>query len=149
MITVDREVLIWVPPAEVFEFVTNAENDNAWVGFALSAGKLSVAPIGRGTRFHQTGAILGMRIPLVWEITAFEPGKRMRGEAISGPAKFWGEYIVQEVPFGTRVRKMGQIELDGLLQVAEVLGSLFQKALEQDLENLKRLLELRAAQHRT
>lgn len=44
---------------------------------------------------------------------------------------------------------MGQIELDGLLQVAEVLGSLFQKALEQDLENLKRLLELRAAQHRT
>ena len=73
----------------------------------------------------------------------------MRGEAISGPAKFWGEYIVQEVPFGTRVRKMGQIELDGLLQVAEVLGSLFQKALEQDLENLKRLLELQAAQHRT
>jgi hypothetical protein len=46
----------------------------------------------------------------------------MRGEAISGPAKFWGEYIVQEVPSGTRVRKMGQIELDGLLQVAEVLG---------------------------
>lgn len=68
MITVDHEVLIRVPPAEVFEFVTNAENDNAWVGFALSAGKLSVAPIGRGTRFHQTGAILGMRIPLVWEI---------------------------------------------------------------------------------
>ena len=40
---------------------------------------------------------------------------------------------------------VGQIELDGLLQVAEVLGSLFQKALEQDLENLKRLLELQAA----
>jgi hypothetical protein len=120
MITVDHEVLIRVPPAEVFEFVTNAENDNAWVGFTLSTGKLSVAPIGWATRFHQTGAILGTRIPLVWEITAFEPGKRMRGEAISGPAKFWGEYIVQEVPFGTRVRKMSCLQFEQPFQVFQV-----------------------------
>jgi uncharacterized protein YndB with AHSA1/START domain len=148
MITVDHEVLIRVPPAEVFEFVTNAENDNTWVGFALSARKLSSTPIGRGTRFHQTGSILGIQIPVVWEITEFEPGKRMRGETVSGPAKFWGEYIVQEVPSGTRVRKMGQIRLGGLLRMADLLAAIFQEALKQDMENLKRLLEQRAAQQR-
>jgi hypothetical protein len=145
MITVDHEVLICVPPAEVFEFVTNAENDNAWVGFALSARRLSAAPIGCGTRFHQTGAILGMRIPLVWEITEFRPGEKMRGESVSGPAQFWGEYIFQEVPSGTRVRKMGKIQFGALLRMAEpLLAGIFQETLERDMENLKRLLEQRA-----
>jgi uncharacterized protein YndB with AHSA1/START domain len=147
MITVDHEVLIRVSPAEVFEFVTNAENDNTWVGLALSAKRLSSAPIGRGTRFHQTGAILGVRIPVVWEITEFEPSKRMRGETVSGPAKFWGEYIFQEAPSGTRVRKMGKIQFGGLFRMAEpLLAGIFQETLEQDMENLKRLLEQRAAE---
>ncbi len=146
MITVDHDVLIRVPPAEVFEFVTNAENDSTWVRFALSARRLSPAPIGRGTRFHQTGGVFGVRIPLVWEITEFEPGKRMRGETVSGPAKFWGEYIFQEVPSGTRVRKMGKIQFGGLFRMAEpLLAGIFQETLEQDMENLKRLLEQRAA----
>jgi hypothetical protein len=147
MITVDHEVLIRVPTPNVFEFVTNAENDNTWVGFALSARRLTPAPIGLGTRFHQTGTILGVGIPLVWEITEFKRGERMRGESVSGPAKFWGEYIFQDVPPGTRVRKMGKIQFEGLLRMAEpLLAGIFQEALQQDMEKLKRLLEQRAAQ---
>jgi len=54
-------------------------------------------------------------------------------KTVSGPAKFWGEYIVQEVPSGTLVRKMGQIRLGGLLRMADLLAAIFQEALKQDM----------------
>jgi len=144
MIMVDFEVVIRAPASEVFEFVTNAENNSAWVGFAISARKLSCEPIGLGTRFSETGAVLGIRIPLVWEITEFEPDKRMKGETVAGPAKFWGEYILETVTPGTRLRKLGGIQLGGLLRLADpLLAGIFQQALKEDMGRLRRLLELR------
>src|SRR5688500_14243498 len=113
MIAVDGNVWISARPAEVFEFVTNAENDTQWVSFAVSARKLSPGPVGLGTTFAQRGSVLGISIPIIWQITEFEPDRLMKGEATAGRARFWGAYALQQSSSGTRLRKSGRVDFSG------------------------------------
>lgn len=142
LINVGCTIVVNRPVREVFEFVTNPENDNVWVAFSREVRKLSPGPICVGTRFRQRGAVMGLQVPVVWEITEFERYRRMAAATLTGPAAFKGQYTFEAVPGGTQLVKSGQIEFDGLLRLIEpVLGGLFQNALQGDMNRLKMLME--------
>jgi hypothetical protein len=68
----------------------------------------------------------------------------MRAETLSGPAKFWGEYLIEPVHSGARLRKTGRIQLGGPLRMAApLLNGVLQEALRHDMHRLKQLLERR------
>jgi hypothetical protein len=139
---VDSDVWINRPIEEVFPFVTNPENDHRWMSVAVKAQKLTPGPIRCGTRFRQVARFLGVPIRATWEITEYEPYRKMSGKVVSGPGRMMGGYAFESVKSGTRVRKFGEIELPGLFNLAGwFLGVLLQQALEMDLNSLKRLLE--------
>lgn len=89
-------------PAEVFAFLAEGENDRRW-----RAGVLDV----RRTSGHGRGAIyeqgvkgpFGRRVPADYEITAYEPDRRIAFRAIAGPVRPEGSYELHEVEAGTRV----------------------------------------------
>jgi ligand-binding SRPBCC domain-containing protein len=147
---VDSKVVIQRPVEEVFAFVTNPENDSRWMMVAVSARKITPGRIGRGSRFQQVATFLGVPIRAVWEITEYEPHKKMSGHVVSGPGRMMGGYAFEPVPAGTQLRKFGEIELPGVFKIAGWwLGVLLQQVLERDLRNLKRLLEAKGDRQET
>ena len=90
------------PAAEVFAFLADGENGPRW-----RAGVLDVrlkSGQGRGAIYEQgVKGPFGRRVPADYEITAYEPDRRLGFRAIAGPVRPQGSYDLMPVAGGTRV----------------------------------------------
>jgi uncharacterized protein YndB with AHSA1/START domain len=90
------------PSAEVFEFLSDGTNDLKWRDAVLDVARKS----GQGTgAIYEQGVKgpFGRRVPADYEITEYEPGKRIAFRAIAGPVRPEGSYELEPVDGGTRV----------------------------------------------
>src|SRR4029079_7773885 len=61
----------------------------------------------------------GRRVAADDRITAFEPGKRLAFEAIAGPVRPKGEYVLQEVAGATQVTFSLDAQIGGIQKAAD------------------------------
>ena len=142
MVRFEQTVAINQPASRVFALVSDLENDPAWSG-ASGMRRTSTGPIGVGTTFEQRTRFLGRNTELVFNVTAFDPGRRLAVTATTGRLSLFGERAVTPVgDSASLVTFVGGGQASGPWRLAEpLLALLGAQGQRRMLSRLKRTLE--------
>ena len=129
------------PVGDVFEFVADGLNGPSWRSGVLDVEHVSGHGVGAVYRQGVKGPG-GRRIPADYEITEFEPGRRLAFRAIAGPVRPSGDYRFEAANGGTRLTFSLRAELSGWKRL--LMGGAVQRTMDAEiaaLGGLKALLE--------
>lgn len=130
------------PIKEVFDFMTNPDNNARWQNGTVSAKLVSESPLGVGSIFHSVGKIMGRELAMDAEVTQWDPPNVWGIKSKSGPIKFEGVNKFESKDGGTLITQSFQGEAGGFLKLAEGMAiKQMQKQVEGDGQRLKQLLE--------
>jgi carbon monoxide dehydrogenase subunit G len=136
----ENSVTIARPPADVFAFLADAENDLKWRPGVLDMTRVSGE--GVGTRYRQgVKGPMGRRVSADIEITEHRPPEVIGFRALEGPVHPEGRYEISPANGGSRVHFSLAVETTGLKRL---IGPMVQKSMDREvaaLDNLKRVLE--------
>ena len=142
MIRIETREMIRRPIDEVFEFVSNVENNPLWQSSVSEGKQTSSGSLGVGTTIMTDSRYLGLRIKTDWEVIEYEPNKKYVAKSISGRRQAKGTWAFEPVPNGTRIDLVAEIGFSGLLIIVEPLLKIIgQKETEKEFAALKDLLE--------
>ena len=127
MPSAQRTITIRRPVGEVFAFVADGLNGPKWRPGILDIELTSGQGVGAVYRQGVKGPG-GRRIAADYEITAFEPDRRIAFKAIAGPARPTGEFRLEPVPEGTRLT----FSLDA--QLSFLKGLLMNRAVQSTMD---------------
>jgi uncharacterized protein YndB with AHSA1/START domain len=129
------------PVESVFAFVADGEKCPQWRPGVIDIERVSGH--GVGTRYAQgVKGPMGRRIAADYEITVFEPGRRLEFQTITGPARPHGRYDFEAADGDTRLTFSLDSQLTGLRRL--LMGGAVQRTMDAEvrtLDNLKRVLE--------
>jgi uncharacterized membrane protein len=147
METFENTITIHRPAEEVFAFLADFENVPRWNYAIEETRKASPGPVGVGTSYRQTRSIPS-ESEEGFEVTVFEPGKRLAVRGQIGPFHARISYLLEAAPGGTRLTN--DVALDpspGVLRLAARLAAPRVKAaVAENLSKLKEILEARNQQ---
>ena len=142
VIKVHCQIFIDRDPNQVFQFISQVENNPSWQAGMVSCKLLTEGSISQGSRYAQEANFLGKNIKSVFEITEFEDGRLISGESIEGsfPIKF--TRIVSPYTSGSLVETIVEGDTKGFYRIAQPLMKWMVKhSIEKDYKALKLLLE--------
>jgi carbon monoxide dehydrogenase subunit G len=123
------------PVDEVFAFLSEGENDRRWRSGVLDIRRKSGH--GRGAVYEQgVKGPFGRRVPADYEVTVFEPDRRIGFRAIAGPVRPEGSYELASVDGGTRVTFALRAEPRGL---AKLMAPMVARTMRTEVAQLDRL----------
>ena len=129
------------PIEAVFDSVADGENGARWRPGVIDIKRVSGS--GLGARYSQgVRGPMNRRIAADYEVTAFEPNKRLEFRTIAGPVRPHGRYDFEPDGAGTRLTFSLDAQIDGIRRL--FLGGMVQSTMDtevRNLDNLKRLLE--------
>jgi uncharacterized protein YndB with AHSA1/START domain len=145
MMKVEHSVVIDKPVEQVWNFLTDFQNTPKWDIGVLETRQTSEGSAGLGTTFQNTGPFLGRNSVREYEVTEYEPDKKVTVKLIT-PAMFIRQaevsYTFERAENRTKLTFRGGIEFSGLFKLIQPI--LLQRAKRDgqgDLVNLKRLIE--------
>jgi uncharacterized protein YndB with AHSA1/START domain len=128
------------PPAEVFAFLADGTNDLRWREGVLDVVRKSGT--GVGTIYEQgVKGPFGKRVAADYEITAYEPGRRIGFRAIAGPVRPEGSYELEHVDGGTRVTFSLRCSPSGLTKLMTPMVAKTMRSEVAQLDRLRTALE--------
>jgi hypothetical protein len=128
-------------PHEVFEYLANFENVPQWNYAIVETRKTSDGPVGVGTTYRQARS-LPSPSEEAFEVTEFEPDRRLAIHGDLGPFEGTLTYELESVPGGTQLTNTADLEAHGLMKIAAPLaGSRVGDAVAANLQKLKEILE--------
>lgn len=134
------------PPDQVFDVFTDFENAPENVSGIKSLELLTPGPLKKGSRFRQTRVIAGHEQTEEMEITDFRPGESYSVGGESHGARYDGTLTVKPDGAGSKVEM--RFTFKPVSVFAKLMGFMassmvesFKKALQQDLEDLKKIAE--------
>ena len=134
-----HSVRIGRPVETVFAFVADGEKCPQWRPAVLDITRVSGD--GVGTRYAQAvKGPMGRRVAADYELTIFEPNRRIEFQTITGPVRPHGRYDFEALDGGTRLTFSLDAQLAGLRKL--LMGSAVQKAMDAEVGNLDRLKRL-------
>lgn len=142
MINFDLNTHIYRPLKQVFAFVATPENDFQWQYGTLASTQISKGEMGVRTLFRAVGHILGRRIEIIYEVTAFEPDKRYGFKSVSGPVDSYTLYTFAMAEGGTEINLVIETNPRDLFKVDDaIVVKKFKKQYKENLAMLKSVLE--------
>lgn len=131
------------PAAEVFDYISNFENNTAWQRGMEDARFTTPPPLAVGSRYEQIASFLGRPVVTLFEVTDLQPGRSITIESIE--SSFPIEVTRRVEPLGKgRSRIIAEIsgEPGGLTRLFSPITRRFaQHAISADYKRLKELLE--------
>jgi carbon monoxide dehydrogenase subunit G len=142
MARAEASVVIKCPAAAVFAFLIDIGKGTQWQASVTEAGKTSEGPLGVGATSREVRRFMGRQMESTFEVTEFEPDRKITFKSTSGPIAIRARYILEPAAGGTRLSIVVDGELDGVFKLAEpmVVQSVKQQ-LDADFGTLKNLLE--------
>jgi uncharacterized protein YndB with AHSA1/START domain len=110
-----------LPPALAFELLADMSRVEEWDPGVVEAFRLEPGPVGRGSRFRVVSRFLGRRIPLTYELVAYEPEQRLVFRASEGSLTSHDEITLTPRAGGTRVTYDARLEQSGIARLADPL----------------------------
>ncbi|GAB4456127.1 MAG: hypothetical protein Kow00120_25500 [Anaerolineae bacterium] len=143
MIRFENTTVIDRPAAQVFDFLADLENLPRWNYAVVETEKISDGSVGVGIRYRQVREFLGRRIEDQFEVTAYEPAKRLAIEStVPGLFPFAFVYELAPVHGNTRITNSVTLEPQGALRLASPLvASRVKSAVDANLARLKEIIE--------
>lgn len=122
-------------PAEVFAFLADGTTGSQWRSGVLDVAHKSGE--GKGAVYTQgVKGPFGRRVPADYEITAYEPDKRIGFRAIAGPVRPEGTYELEPNDIGTRLTFTLHCSPTGL---AKLMTPMIAKTMRSEVGQLERL----------
>jgi carbon monoxide dehydrogenase subunit G len=141
MASFENTVIIQRPVEDVFAFLADFENVPKWNYAIIETRKVSPGPVRVGTTYRQTRSV-PRRSEEGFEVTVFEPARRLEVQGQIGPFKARISYLLAPAGSGTRLTNAVELGSSGLLAaVAPLATSRVKRAVAANLDTLRRLLE--------
>ena len=138
----ENAVTIRRPAEDVFAFLADFENVPRWNHAIESTTKTSPGPVGVGSTYRQVRSE-PKRSEEGFEVTAFEPTRRLAIDGEIGPFHARVEYLLEPIEEATRLTN--GVELQPSSAVSKLLArcavSKIKTAVADNLDDLKALLE--------
>ena len=132
-------VVINRPIEDVFGFVADGEKCPQWRPGVIDIKRISGD--GVGTRYAQgVSGPMGRRIAADYEVTVYEPNRRLEFQTTTGPARPHGSYELAATDGGTRLTFSLDAQLTGIRKL--LMGSAVQRTMASEVRNLDRLKRL-------
>jgi len=142
MARAEASVVIKRPAAAVFAFLTDLDKGTQWQASVMEASKTSEGPVGVGATGREVRRIMGRQMESTFEVTEFEPDRKISFKSTSGPIAMQGRYTLEPAVGGTRLSIVVDGELDGVFKLAEpMVVQSVKRQLDADFGTLKDLLE--------
>jgi carbon monoxide dehydrogenase subunit G len=141
-----QQIQTALPLPAAFAYVADFANAERWDPGVASSEQTTGGPVGVGTRYRLDVRMRGKVSPMVYEVTAYEPNRRvvLRGSG-SGVAAT-DEIRFEATPGGTRIDYIADIRLRGLLALATPFaGGAFRKLARDARDGMQRALDALAA----
>jgi uncharacterized protein YndB with AHSA1/START domain len=110
-----------LPPALAFELLADMSRVEEWDPGVVEAFRLEPGPVRSGSRFRVVSQFLGRRIPLTYELVAYEPEHRLVFRASERPLTSHDEITLTPRAGGTRVTYDARLQQSGIARLAEPL----------------------------
>jgi len=107
--------------ADAFAYLADFSSTAQWDPGVVEAERLTEGPITIGATFRVVTLFLGRRIPLDYEVTALEPGRRVVLRADNGTIRSTDEITVCAADAGSVVNYDADLRLLGALRFADPL----------------------------
>jgi carbon monoxide dehydrogenase subunit G len=143
-----QSVVINLPPAEIFAYMSDLENLADWSSVVISARKISRESMHVGATLRCTVRFMGRWFDISFEIVECKPSHYLTIKSISGIAPCLIYFQLEpDEGGGTNVSSEQVIHLiGGFLGLAEpVIGGAIRRQLKHDLLTLKDILEAKAS----
>ncbi len=109
---------------EAFAYLADFAHSAEWDPGVVEAQRLTEAPIGLGSRFQVVAWSLGRRIPLEYQITAYEPTKRVELTAESPVIRSVDQITFTAAGDGTDVTYDADLQGRGAFRLGDPLLAL-------------------------
>jgi uncharacterized protein YndB with AHSA1/START domain len=127
-------------PEQVFAFLADGENNRRWRSGVLDIRHKSGQ--GQGAIYEQgVKGPFGRRVPADYEVTAYEPDRRLAFRAIAGPVRPEGSYELTPLNGGTRVTFALHYTPGGLAKLMTPMVARTMRAEVAQLDRLRAVLE--------
>lgn len=142
MTSFENVVVIERPREEVFAFLADLENVPRWNPAIEVTWKTSPASVGVGTTYRQVRTV-PKRSEEAFEVTSFDPPRRLTIEGRIGPFQARLGYALEVVAEATRLTNWVELEPSSIISMVMVplAASQIRTAVASNLELLKRILE--------
>ncbi len=142
MVNVEVSAVINRPIEEIFEYMSNPENDSQWQSGVLESEQTSKGPMGVGATSREVRKFMGRQIESTLEITEWKPNQIIKQKSTSGPMALDISVAFESVEGGTKVTLGGEGDTGGIFKLADPLvARLAKRQLEADVANLKDMME--------
>lgn len=142
MINLTLNTKIYRPIKQVFDFVSEPENDFQWQYGTLASTRLPDTVNTIGSFFQSIGHLMGRRIHGTFEVTEYEPYGKYGFKSLSGPLNSQTSYTFEIAEGSTKVNVSTQANLINFFQMDErVVEKMIKKQIRENLAMLKSLLE--------
>lgn len=140
MASIETSIAINRSLEEVFSFITDPGNTPRW---APAVKSVTVSgPMGPGARGREVRTFLGRRLEMDWEVTEYEPPRRLGFRYTSGPLPAVAVFTLEPEAEGTRLTCRTNIQGRGLFRLLGPLIAMEGRGEDQaNFQNLKRVLE--------
>ena len=109
------------PAAETFAYLATFSNAAEWDPGVLTGEQLDPGPVRPGTRFRLVVPFLGLRMPLTYHVTSYQPGHEVVLAAASGLLRATDKITVTDGAGGAAVSYEAEVRLRGLLRLLDPL----------------------------
>jgi uncharacterized membrane protein len=141
MIKIEKSIFIDRPQREVFDFMSNLENDTQWRNLE-SAKRTSDGPISTGSTWREASKFMGREIELNIEFISFDPPHKFVAKTTSGPFPMEVTNKFETQDGGTLISLSATAEVGGFFKMAEgLVAKQAEKQVEAEWAALKKLLE--------
>ena len=145
MATLRERIDTALPLDEAFAFVADFANAARWDPGVASSERTNLGPVGLGARYRLGVRMRGRVSPMDYEITAYEPGRRV---VLTGTGQ--GVAAVDDIRFeatatGTRIDYLADIRLQGAMRLlAPFAGGALARIARDARDGMQRALDARA-----
>ena len=142
MPSVTQSITIQRPPAAVFAFVGDFQNDPQWRSGVVEIRQTSPGPIAVGATTREVMRFLGRPLITLASVTEYDPGHRLAFKSTGGPIPVWGYRLVEGQGEATRFTYHVSAELPGRYRLlAPLIMRDARRRVARDLQRLKTVLE--------
>jgi carbon monoxide dehydrogenase subunit G len=121
MALLQEELEVSRPLDDVFAFVADFANTKHWDPGVAEAVKATDGPVGVGTRYRLQVLFKGRKVPMTYEVTAWDPPNRVVLKGESSTVRAVDEIRFEATTTGTRISYRADLRLRGPLALAEPL----------------------------
>jgi uncharacterized membrane protein len=137
MAHIEQSIHINRPVAEVFAFFADVSNDKKWRDGLVETridGALRV-----GAKVTEMTSLLGQKVEMVAEITAYDPPRRYAMRSVGGKVKLEADFKFEDMSGGTHITVNVNLEAGDMDEAT--VASDAKKQFDADLARLKSVLE--------